>query len=252
MNLHKSMVRESTVEDACASAFGAVRFVCLNGAALDDAGERSGPDSVILPQRLAAAIQRFNPALPPDTVAQIVRLVQRPPHLTLIENNRWLYGLLTDGVEVEYRDAATGENRGGRARLVDFENPANNDFLVVRQLTVATTNGKLVRPDLVVYLNGLPLAVIELKDPADEGADLGTAIEQLGRYMRSRARPVCGKHDAGGERWAADSGGIDHERTTAFHAVASGDGGRADAGGADPGRVRAGSAAGLPALLRGV
>jgi type I restriction enzyme R subunit len=111
--------------------------------------------------------------------------VQRPPHPTLIENNRWLHGLLSDGVEVEYRDAATGENRGGRARLVDFDNVTNNDFLVVRQLTVATTNGKLIRPDLIIYLNGLPLAVIELKDLADEAANLGTAIDQLGRYVLS-------------------------------------------------------------------
>jgi len=184
MNLPKSLVRESTVEHASASSFALVRFACLNGTALDEAGERSGADSGILAQRLAGAVQRFSPALPPDTVAQIVRTVQRPAHPTLIENNRWLHGLLTDGVEIEYRDAATGENRGGRAHLVDFDNPTDNDFLVVRQLSVATANGKLIRPDLIVYLNGLPLAVIELKDPTDESADLGTAIEQLARYMR--------------------------------------------------------------------
>ena len=77
------------------------------------------------------------------------------------------------------------ENRGGRARLVDFQNPGNNDFLVVSQLTVPTTNGGSIRTDLVVYLNGLPLAVIELKDPTDESADLWKAIEQLnGVYRR--------------------------------------------------------------------
>lgn len=138
---------------------------------------------IYIPQKIEDAIRLFNPKLPDDTIQHVVRTIQRPPHPTLIENNRWLHSLLTDGVEVEYRDEATGENRGARARLVDFDNPANNDFLVVRQMTVTTTNGKLIRPDLVVYLNGLPLAVIELKDPADESADLDKAIEQLGRYM---------------------------------------------------------------------
>lgn len=184
MNLHEFRVSEATVEYACTDSFGALGFTRLRGAEIDAVGERTSAESALLAKRLVAAVNKINPALPPDTVEQVVRIVQRPPHPTLIENNRWLHGLLTDGVEVEYRDAATGENRGGRARLLDFDNPANNDFLVVRQLTVATTNGKLIRPDLIVYLNGLPLAVIELKDPTDEAADLGTAIDQLGHYLR--------------------------------------------------------------------
>lgn len=133
---------------------------------------------------LETQLLKINAHLPHDTIEQVVHTVHRPPHPTLIENNRWLHGLLTDGVEVEYHDTATGENRGGRACLVDFDSPANNHLLVVRQPTVATASGKMIRPDLVVYLNSLPLAVIELKDPTDGRADLGTAIDQLGRYMR--------------------------------------------------------------------
>jgi len=178
-------LNESTVEYATADSFGGLGFARLRGVEVDDAGERTGAESALLLKRLAAAVHKLNPAFLDDTVEQVVRTVQRPPHPTLIENNRWLHGLLTDGVEVEYRDAATGENRGGRARLVDFENPANNDLLVVRQLTIAAPDGKLIRPDLIVYLNGLPIGVIELKDPADEAADLGTAIDQLGRYVRA-------------------------------------------------------------------
>jgi len=183
MNLHEFTVHESTVEYASASSFAAQGFASLRGTEVDDAGERTGPDAAVLTTRLSAAVQRLNPSLPYDVVEQVVRTVQRPPHPTLIENNRWLHGLLTDGVEVEYRDRATGENRGGRARLVDFDSPANNDFVVVRQLTVTAANGKWIRPDSVVYVNGLPLAVIELKDPTDGAADLGTAIDQLGRYV---------------------------------------------------------------------
>lgn len=184
MNLHECRVSEATVEYGAASSFGGHGFANLSGIEVDDAGERTGPDTVLLAKRLTSAVRKLNPALPPDTIELVVRTVQRPPHPTLIENNRWLYGQLTDGVEVEYRDTSTGENRGGRARLVDFDNPANNDFLIVRQLRVLTANGKPIYPDLTVYLNGLPLVVIELKDPTDETADLWKAIDQLGRYMR--------------------------------------------------------------------
>ena len=135
--------------------------------------------------RLGAAIHRLNPKLPHETREQVIRTLSRPPHPTLIQNNRWFYTLLTDGVEVEYKDADTSETRGGRARLIDFENPHNNDLLVIRQLAVVGPSGKLIRPDLTVFLNGLPIAIIELKDPTDTGADLGTAIDQMGRYMRN-------------------------------------------------------------------
>jgi type I restriction enzyme R subunit len=163
-------VNEKQIEQAAMGWFEALGYKTANCA--------------FVPSELERRLLIINDHLPSDTVEQVVRIMQHPPHPTLIENNRWMHGLLTDGVEVEYPDAATGENRGGRARLVDFDNVANNDFLVVRQLTVAMTNGKLIRPDLIVYLNGLPLAVIELKDPTDEGATLETAIDQLGRYMR--------------------------------------------------------------------
>jgi type I restriction enzyme R subunit len=110
-------------------------------------------------------------------------MLSRPPYPTLIQNNRWFHVLLTDGVEIEYRDGTSGETRGGRARLVDFENPGANDLLVVRQLTITGPSGKTIRPDLTVFLNGLPIAVIELKDPTDIQADLGVAIDQLDRYL---------------------------------------------------------------------
>jgi len=112
----------------------------------------------------------------------VVASLSRPPHPTLIENNRHFHGLLTDGVPVEYKDSKTGETRGGLARLIDFDNPANNDFLVVRQLTILGPGGKTIRTDLILYVNGLPLVIIELKDPANATADLNMAIDQLGRY----------------------------------------------------------------------
>src|SRR5690606_1493143 len=71
------------------------------------------------------------------------------------------------------------------ARLIDFDTPAANDWLVVRQLTVVGPSGKHIRPDLVIFLNGLPVSIIELKDPADESATLGAAVDQFRRYMRT-------------------------------------------------------------------
>lgn len=149
------------------------------------AAERGALTDCLLAGRLAHAVQRLNPDLPEDSVKDVVRTVSRPPHTDLAHNNRWLHGLLVDGVPVEYRDAKAGETRGARARLVDFDQPDANDFLVTSQLTVAASSGKHIRTDLAVFLNGLPIAVIELKDPADEQADLGIAVEQMRRYRQT-------------------------------------------------------------------
>lgn len=176
---------EQLVEDVAAVYFGAVGASIKRGTEIDDAGERGGATEVLLKGRLNAALHRLNPELPHDNCEEVVRIVSRPPHPTLIQNNRWFHGLLTDGVEVEYRDPKSGETRGGRARLVDFERPEKNDLLVVRQLTVAGTSGKIIRPDLTVFLNGLPVSVIELKDPTATQAELGAAIDQLDRYMQT-------------------------------------------------------------------
>src|SRR5690625_1739034 len=178
-------VHESTVEYNTEGLFERLGYQTMRGADVDDAGERAGPASAILEARLRGAVERLNPHLSPDVVAQVIRTVATPPHPTLEQNNRWLHGLYTDGVEVEYRDTRSGERRGGRARLIDFDTPSANDWLVVRQLTIVGPSGRPIRPDLVVFLNGLPVGVIELKDPADEAATLGSAVRQFERYKRT-------------------------------------------------------------------
>jgi type I restriction enzyme R subunit len=174
-----STLSESIIEDAAIEQFGQE---CLLGSNLDDAGERTGASGVVLTGRCKASLRMLNPHLPDVTIDAVVASLSRPPHPTLIENNRHFHGLLTDGVLVEYKDAKTGETRGGRARLIDFDNPTNNDFLVVRQLTIQGANGKTIRPDLLLHVNGLPLVVIELKHAANVSADLNMAIDQFGRY----------------------------------------------------------------------
>ena len=175
---------EQLVEDVASVYFGTLGISIRRGVEIDDAGERDTAQC-ILQGRLAAVIHRLNPILPHDAIEEVVRVVSCPPHPRLIQNNRWLHTLLTDGVEVEYPDTASGEIRGRPARLVDFENPVANDLLVVRQLTVAGPLGTRIRPDMTVFLNGLPVAVIELKDPASAEADLGVAIKQLDRYKET-------------------------------------------------------------------
>ncbi len=173
---------ELLVENDAVARLNALGLAAARGVALDDAAERTDSSAVLLIQRAKTALGKLNPHLPDATVDAVVASLARPPHPTLIENNRHFHSLLTDGVPVEYKDATTGETRGGRARLLDFDSPGNNDFLVVRQLTIAGANGKTIRPDLVLYVNGLPLVVIELKDPANAAATLDVAIDQLGRY----------------------------------------------------------------------
>ncbi|TWT95371.1 Type-1 restriction enzyme R protein [Botrimarina colliarenosi] len=176
-------MHESAVEDATELLLAGLGYTAARGVDLSEAGDRTQPTDWLLRPRLVAAIGRLNPQLSTDDVEGVARVVAAPPHPTLVENNRWLHGLLTGGVEVEYTDAKSGERRGGRAQLVDFENPAANDWLVVRQLIVAGPNGKTVRPDLSVFLNGLPIGLVELKDPTDTAATLDRAIDQLRRYQ---------------------------------------------------------------------
>lgn len=176
---------EQLVEDVASVYFGAIGGSAKSGAEIDDAGERSDATQFLLQGRVSAALQRLNPDLQHATVEEAARTLSRSPHPTLLQNNRWFHTQLVDGVEVEYRDPNSGETRGGRARLVDFEHPEQNDLLVVRQLTITGASGKRIRPDLTVFLNGIPIAVIELKDPTDTEADLWTAIDQFERYKRT-------------------------------------------------------------------
>lgn len=142
--------------------------------------ERGDYRGVVLPGRLAEAVARLNPKLPPVAVAEVVHIVTTAGQPSLIQNNRGLHKYLTEGVKIEYTNAQ-GHKETDHAQVVDFNTPGNNDFLVVNQFTITGTK-KPRRVDMVAFVNGLPLAVVELKNPADVQADIWAAYGQLQTY----------------------------------------------------------------------
>ena len=143
--------------------------------------ERDGYGQVALERRLRDALARLNPFLPAAAVDDAIRKLTNPEGATLEARNRSFHRMLVNGVTVEYR-ANDGAIRGEQAQVVDFDDPDNNDWLAVNQFTV-TENQNTRRPDVVLFLNGLPLGVIELKNPADEDATIWAAWQQLQTYQ---------------------------------------------------------------------
>ena len=176
-------LNESEVEEAALAWLEAVGWTIRHGAEMVPGelfGERDDYGQVILDERLRDALARLNPELPPEALKDAFRRLHRPEGADLLARNRHLHRLLVDGVTVEYR-AKDGSIRGAQARVIDFDHVAANDFLAVNQFTVAE-NKHTRRPDVVLFVNGLPLVVMELKNAADENATIWTAYNQLQTY----------------------------------------------------------------------
>ncbi|MGH3556320.1 MAG: type I restriction endonuclease subunit R [Mycobacterium sp.] len=142
--------------------------------------EREDYREVVLAIRLRAAVQKLNPHLPPDAVSEVVNTVQRTDS-PLIESENWnAYRFLIKGVPVDYRDS-DGVSRSDRAWLIDWENPKNNDLAASSQFTIEGPK-KTRRPDVLLFVNGLPLAIFELKRPGKEYAKVAGAYRQLQTY----------------------------------------------------------------------
>ena len=142
--------------------------------------ERSDYSQVALEGRLREALGRLNPGLPPEALDDALRRLIRPEGSSLEARNRAFHKMLVDGVTVEYR-TGSGTIRGGQARVLDFDEPTNNDWLAVNQVTVVENRNRR-RADVVLFVNGLPLGIVELKNPADEDATIRTAWQQLQTY----------------------------------------------------------------------
>ena len=174
---------ESTVENAALTWLESLGWSIAHGPDIapdTPSAERSDYAAVVLERRLRDALARLNPSLPPEALADAFRKLIHLEGPTLEARNRAFHRMLVDGVTVEHR-TDDGTVRGAQARVIDFDTPVNNDWLAVNQFTVVENKHER-RPDVVLFVNGLPLGVIELKNPADEDATIWTAWQQLQTY----------------------------------------------------------------------
>ena len=141
--------------------------------------ERADYRQVLLQGRLHEALRRLNPDVPDAVLEEVLHRVAKLHEPSLIQSNRGFHEALLEGMPVEVQ--RDGEKRGDRVHLIDFERLEQNRFLVVNQYTVQGSKQPR-RPDLVCFINGLPIAVIELKNPATEQADIWSAFNQLETY----------------------------------------------------------------------
>ena len=174
---------ESTIEQAALAWLESVGWSVRHGPEIapgELTAERSDYGQIVLAQRLRDALAQLNRGLPATALDDAFRKLTRPEGVELVAHNRAVHRLLMDGVTVEYR-TPDGAIRGAQARVLDFDNTNANDWMAVSQFTVAE-NKQSRRPDIVLFVNGLPLAVVELKNAADENATIWTAFQQLQTY----------------------------------------------------------------------
>jgi type I restriction enzyme R subunit len=181
------MITEDQLEQQCLDWFQSqgYSYACGYDIAPDGSSpEREDYHQVVLKQRLLNQLSVINPTLPLTALESVVNTVSKPDSLVLIKSNRQFHKWLIEGVPVEYTGTQSDGTTGSlhtHVQLFDFNNTTNNEFLVVNQFTITGTKGNR-RPDIVVFINGLPISVIELKNPADEHADIWNAFNQLQTY----------------------------------------------------------------------
>ncbi len=176
---------ESTVEEAALSWFEGLGYEKKHGSDIapgEPHAERQSYDEVILSLRFQEAIYRINPSSPLEAIEEAIRKLEKWSAVDLVQSNRQVHQWIVNGIEVEYR-APDGRIRGELINLLDFQDSDNNDWLAVNQFTVTEGHFKR-RPDIVIFINGLPIAVIELKNLSDEEATIWTAFNQIQTYKQ--------------------------------------------------------------------
>ncbi len=176
-------IAESAVEEVCLDYFASLAWDVLYGPEIapgEPRAERASYRDALLESRVRSAVERLNPQLSPTEVSDVVATFRRPESVDLKAENWRTYAMLTRGVPVE-RHLADGSVRSDLARLVDFDDPAGNDFVAVNQFSVEGDR-QTRRADVVAFVNGIPLGLIELKVPGQERATLRGAFDQLRTY----------------------------------------------------------------------
>jgi len=180
-----SKITESTIEKFAIELLekSGYQYIYAPSIAPDsETPERESFKNVLLLERLQTAVGRINPSIPSDIREDAIKQVQRLNSPELIADNEAFHRMLTEGITVSYRKK--GYSRGDLVWLIDFKNPENNDFLVANQFTVIENNVNK-RLDVVLFVNGLPLVIIELKNPVDENATVRSAFRQLQTYKQT-------------------------------------------------------------------
>lgn len=178
----RKFVTESDAEDFSLQVLQGLGYEIFNG-------ENIGPESqtplrntfqdVVIISKLREAINKLNPQIPQEARERALKTVLRTDSPNLTENNKAFHKLLTEGVSVQYKQE--DRNVWGTVNLIDFKNPQKNDFTAINQYTVVEDNNNR-RPDIILFINGLPLVIFELKNPADEQATIETAYKQFQTY----------------------------------------------------------------------
>jgi type I restriction enzyme, R subunit len=179
------LITEDIIEKSTIEILQEIGWQYANGREISPEGlfcERDSFGDVVLVGRLRYAISKLNPDIPGDAQEVAVQKVLRIVSTDLLHNNEIFHKLLIEKVKIPYQH--DDYERSFEVQLVDFENPANNEFLAVNQLTIIE-NGNNKRPDVILYINGLPVSVIELKNPAIENADILSAYKQLQTYKET-------------------------------------------------------------------
>jgi type I restriction enzyme R subunit len=175
-------LNENAIENLAIERLQALGYEHIHGAEIapDSTNpERESFADVLLIERLRQAVKRINPSIAQPALDEAIKTIERISSPELLANNEALHRLLTEGVNISYQK--DGGQRGDLVWLIDFANPDNNEFLVVNQYTIIENNQNK-RPDLILFVNGIPLVVIELKNAADENTTLKSAYQQLNTY----------------------------------------------------------------------
>ena len=179
-----AVISEDHIEQILIQEFKDLGYIYVNGADIspDGISQEREFDEVVLRARLEEAVIRINPNVPSEASEEAIKKVLRSESPSLIQNNYQFHKYLTEGVDIEYRNG--DRIIGDKVWLVNYEDTTQNEYLVVNQLTIIENNVNK-RPDVILYVNGLPLVVIELKNAVDENATLQSAFNQLQTYKQA-------------------------------------------------------------------
>jgi len=175
-------ITENIIEQSAIEILQSQEWEYINGKEISPEGlycERESFEQIILTKRLREALAKINPSLPADALDAAIQKVLRISLPDLLHNNEEFHRLLVEKVKIPYQQ--NGFERSHEVAQVDFEKPLNNQFLVVNQYTIIEKNQNK-RPDVLLFVNGLPLGVIELKNATDENADINSAYKQIQTY----------------------------------------------------------------------